>query len=75
MKPIERKHRDLMNRAMEPLAKAFKGYGVTLLVFELDKPGRVNYISNADRTTMITALKEFIARNEGRVQDPPDTIQ
>ena len=41
--------------------------GFCLLVFEFDKieGGRVSYISNADRKDMISAMKEYIARNEG----------
>lgn len=31
--------------------------------------GRVNYISNADRTDIITMMKETIARFEGRYVD------
>lgn len=27
---------------------------------------RLNYMSNADRRDMLTAMKEFIARSEGR---------
>ena len=42
-------------------------YGFALLVFGLnDAPGRMNYISNANREDMLAALKELIARFEGR---------
>lgn len=49
----------------------------TLLLFDFDKPlgGRVNYISNAKRDEMLTAMKEFIARSEGRIADEPVTQQ
>lgn len=44
--------------------------GFALLVFpfgeNLEGTSRVNYISNAGRADMISALKEFLARNEGR---------
>lgn len=44
-------------------------YGFALLFFPLgdNKPGdRTNYLSNAERTSMLSAMKEFIARAEGR---------
>lgn len=78
MSPIEEKHRAQMNAVMQALTEVFPGYGVTLMVFELGepdqpaKPGRMNYICNADRDSMIIALKEFIARHEGRVVDGPE---
>jgi len=45
--------------------------GFALLIFPFKKPddpdqGRVNYMSNAERKDMLTAMKEFIARAEGR---------
>ncbi|KQP36672.1 hypothetical protein ASF25_01575 [Methylobacterium sp. Leaf100] len=46
-----------------------KTIGFALLVFEFGKTegGRVNYVSNAERSDMITAVKEWLARAEGRV--------
>lgn len=46
-----------------------KTWGFTLLVFEFGSPedGRMNYISNAEREDMLTAMKEFIANAEGRL--------
>lgn len=43
-------------------------WGFALLVFPFGEvaDGRVNYLSNAERETMIVAMKEFIARHEGR---------
>jgi hypothetical protein len=45
-----------------------KTYGFALLVFKFGEgmDHRANYISNAERSSMLTALKEFIARMEGR---------
>lgn len=42
--------------------------GFALMVFELgQKDGtQVNYISNADRESMIAGMKEWLARNEGQ---------
>lgn len=45
------------------------GYGFALLVFSFGDFGRMNYISNAERPDMLAALKEFIARAEGRFVD------
>lgn len=45
--------------------------GVALLFFPFGGPegGRVNYISNGRRENMIVAMKEWLARAEGRVID------
>lgn len=43
--------------------------GFVLLVFPfgVDDGRRINYVSNAARAEMLTALKEIVARFEGRV--------
>lgn len=45
--------------------------GFVLLVFPFGGPegARCNYVSNAERKDIITALKEIVARFEGRVQE------
>jgi hypothetical protein len=43
------------------------GFAVLLFPFGDDPKGRVNYISNANRADMLCAMKEFIARAEGRM--------
>jgi len=43
-----------------------KGFGFALVVFEFHTPGIANYISSAERQTMIQALKETIARLEAK---------
>jgi hypothetical protein len=45
--------------------------GFVVLAFPFDAPegARTNYISNADRASMLIALKEIVARFEGRAQD------
>ena len=47
------------------------GCGFALLVFDLNRieGGRINYISNADRADMMTALRAFVADRDpqGRV--------
>jgi hypothetical protein len=66
--PIEEQHRELMNQVAKVLDITFQGYGWTLLVFDFHRQdGRMNYISNAQRADMLTAMKGFIAANEGRV--------
>lgn len=81
--PIQAAYRARMNALAEVLDETFNGktrprrVGFALLVFEFGKTkgGRVNYISNADRSEMITAMREYLARAEGRVVDAPETRQ
>lgn len=55
--------------------------GFALLVFDFDGesgsgPGSyVNYVSNANRDDMIAAIREWLARAEGRVAQTPVTRQ
>ena len=75
MSPIEKKHRSQMNAIMTALTDVFPGYGVALMVFRTGPAGQTacagadQLLSNADRRSMLVALKEFIARHEGRVVD------
>lgn len=74
--PIEQQLRDAMNAVADVLAETFAGKGFALLVFPLNaNDGLMNWISNADRADMITAMKEFIANSEGRVHAAPETKQ
>lgn len=77
--PISSKYRSVMNALARGLDKALNGkarpkkVGFVLLTFEFgieDGSGRVNYISNADRRDMIVAMKEWLARAEGRLVEP-----
>jgi len=69
---IEAEHHERMNELGHLLSAAFEGCGFCLLVFPLnDAPGRMNYICNADRKDMLVAMKEFIAKNEGRSPKAP----
>lgn len=80
--PIEARYRQMMNDLAKNLDRSFNGkerpkkVGFALLVFDFGNPdrNRMNYISNGHRDDMIVALKEFIARNEGRVHET-DTKQ
>lgn len=67
--PIDPKVRELMNKLASGLSSVLKPWGFALLVFPMNEPinGRINYISNARREDMVVALKELLARWEGRV--------
>ncbi|WP_186250766.1 hypothetical protein [Burkholderia gladioli] len=75
--PIAVRYRDRMIALANGLDEVLGGLGFALLVFELDKieGGRVNYIGNCRREDIITAMREFIARNEGRLHDAPGSPQ
>ena len=70
--PVEEKMRGIMNDIGHLIGDAIHNvdpnYGFALLVFECGErvDSRMNYISNAHREDMLAAMKEFIARNEGR---------
>jgi hypothetical protein len=71
--PLSQEYRDTLNDLAKKLDRIFNGedrprkVGFALLVFEFGRQenGRVNYISNANRADMLTAMKEYIARAEG----------
>lgn len=50
-----------------------EGYGFVFLTFKFGevRGARMNYMSNAKRADMLTALKELVANMEGRVFEPP----
>jgi len=48
--------------------------GFALLVFDFGRPGVSNYISNAERGDMVTALRECADRLEGGMDIPPVTL-
>lgn len=73
--PIQPQFAGVMNALAEGIDDGLNGLrrpktiGFALFVFEFGKTegGRVNYVSNAERSEMITAVKEWLARAEGRV--------
>lgn len=72
--PIEPTLHELMNDIGKIIGRALRNhagekYGFALLMFGLEEGGRMNYISNCDRGDMLVAMKEFIARNEGRYEE------
>lgn len=62
---------DILNGKGRP-----RRYGFALFTFEFGKTegGRVNYVSNADREEMLVAVREWLARAEGRVVDGGDDV-
>lgn len=74
---IDPRYHATMNALAEGISEVLGGLGFALLVFELNKVegGRVNYISNAKREDMLAAMREFVARAEGRVHESPKEPQ
>lgn len=72
--PVEKQWYVLLNNTARWMSKRFPGMGFTILLFPFGdihpSDPRINYISNAEREDMITAMKEFIARSEGRYHEP-----
>lgn len=77
--PIQPEFHAMMNDVARALDRFFNGdgprrVGFILLTAEFGKidGGRVNYISNGNREDMIAMLREYLARAEGRYQEPPE---
>jgi hypothetical protein len=80
--PIEPAVREVMNSIAkiidlglkEATAGSEDKYGFCLLMFGLTggEAMRMNYIANVEREDMLAAMKEFIARNEGRFEERVD---
>lgn len=77
--PIEKEYVDQMNALAIAIDEIFNGtpeergdkprtVGFVLMMFKMGDvaEGRMNYISNADRADVLTALKEQVAHFEGR---------
>jgi hypothetical protein len=83
--PISEEYHAMMNKVAEVLDNVFnpglKGsdkkvaFALLIMPFGEEPDARVNYISNASREDMIAALKEFLARNEGRYVSVVDSMQ
>lgn len=81
--PIQAQYRAQMNAIAQVLdetfnpAPAVQRVGFVLLTFEFGKTegGRVNYISNGERQDTIAAMKEWLARAEGRVPNITPGVQ
>lgn len=69
---VERFMSGLASAMNETLEETFgQKCGFALLLFDFYKPGIGNYVSNADRTTMVKALRETADRIENREDIPP----
>ena len=55
---------ELMRNTVKDFEKTFKGLGFCLLIFPVHNPGVSNYISNAERKSMIKALRDTADRLE-----------
>lgn len=66
-----------MQETMRALVDLFPGCAITLLISPFNAPegARTNYVSNANRADMLVALKEIVARFEGRGHDAPEMRQ
>ena len=51
-----------MNQVARVIQEALPGLGFALFVFQFNVVGVANYISNANRESMITALEETLSR-------------
>ena len=80
--PVQAEHHAVMNALAHGVDEALNGprqigikpkLGFVLLVAEFGRidGGRVNYISNGNREDMLAMCREYLARAEGRYQDPP----
>jgi hypothetical protein len=70
---IELRYRNAMQRLADVIDTVCnpdggRKTGFVLLMFELDAPGRANYISNSNREDIIILFKEMITRFEGQAQ-------
>ena len=77
--PIVEEQRERMNELARTLNKYFNGdgpkkVGFALLIYNFGEDvkgtGRINYIGNGERRDVLTALKELVARWEGRYEEP-----
>lgn len=78
--PVREQYRARMNKLARSIDRDLNGprrpgrehrLGFVLLVAEFGKieDGRVNYISNGERESMIAMLREYLAGLEGRYSD------
>lgn len=65
---------DILNGPLVPGQKS--RFGFVLLVAEFDKieGGRVNWVSNGDRNSMLAMMREYLARAEGRYAETKDGV-
>ena len=84
-RPIEEEHRAMLNALAKGIDRVLndgeepKKLGFALLIYnfgeDLTGTGRINYIGNGERGQVLAALKELVARWEGRYAEPGDGRQ
>lgn len=60
------------------LDRSNRTVGFVLLVYPLnssERSDRINYLSNSRREDVLVALKELVARFEGRAMEAPEVVQ
>lgn len=63
-----------MRQLAKKISKEIPGLGFALLVFEFNKPGISNYVSNAQREDMIKSMEETLKRwKDGTYFSTPET--
>lgn len=67
--PIDPKYLEMMNALADTLHQFLMPNGFVLLMFDMQKQGRVNYISNCDRADVLKAMQAFIDRQPRPAQD------
>ena len=75
--PIQAQYRDMMNGLASGIDDVLNGdrqpkkiaFVLLMAEFGAIEGGRVNYISNGERSDMIAMLKEWLARLEGRMAE------
>jgi hypothetical protein len=58
----EVKTKEVMQEIGKVFQKFFPEMGFVFMLFEMNKAGQMNYISNCQREDVIQALEEFIAK-------------
>lgn len=61
----------LLARTIEETNTDAQKTGFALLVFDLNEQGWMTYFSNAERASMIKAMKECTAKLEAGIDTPP----
>lgn len=71
----ENKTKQRLQAAMTGLEEIFPGCALVLMVTPFDKPKGINYVSNGTRESVQAALRELLARWEGRAHAAPAVMQ
>jgi hypothetical protein len=72
MNAVARTLDDIFNKGLTGENRKI-GFALLIYPFGEDPKGRINYIGNGEREHMLVALKELVARWEGRYIEPETT--